>query len=544
MFIDKKKIANYLGKDFKHDLLSGIVVGLVALPLAIAFAIASGVEPQRGLYTAIIAGVIGAIFSGSNYQVSGPTGAFIVILLSIVNNFGVEGLLTAGFMAGIILILMGLFRFGSVIKFIPYPVTVGFTSGIAVIIFVGQIKNFLGLSFEKSPHDFFQTIMAISNSLSLGLNYYSILVGVITLSVYMIWAKCNRKFPPAPVALAAGIFSGLFFIGKISSVGSIPSGLPNFQMISLNYEYIKILLPSAFTIAMLGAIESLLSAVVADGMTGTRHDSNKELIAQGIGNIVTPLFGGIPATGAIARTATNIKNGAKTKISTLVHAIVLLLIVMFFSNYTKIIPLSALAAILMVVAYNMSEITHFKSVLKAPKRDSIVLLVTFFTTIFLDLTVAVSLGVVLAAVLFIKRVSEINVVSLEENAKAGSEGSKRLHISLDNFPGISLYEINGPLFFGAATIMQERIDYKGGKILIIRMKHVDVVDATGLHAIDLIISRVKNNGGQVILATVQPQVVKHLFRTGIVDHLGGKEFIVESSTEAIEKAKKILLKKK
>lgn len=544
MFFTKKSVRMYLKNDLKADLIAGIVVGLVALPLSIAFAIASGVSAEQGLYTAIIAGGIIAVFSGSKYQVSGPTGAFIVILLSIVNKFGVEGLLMTGFMAGIILILMGAFKFGSIIKYIPYPVTVGFTSGIAVIIFSGQIKNFLGLDFEgKRPLDFIDTVKMIFESFERGITLPAIVVGLVTLAVFFIWKKYNKKFPPAPVALLGGIVASLFFAGKIPIVGDIPAGLPSFHMLDFNFENMKLLLPSAFTVAMLGAIESLLSAVVADGMTGTKHNSNKELIAQGIGNVVVPFFGGIPATGAIARTATNIKNGARTRIAGIIHAFVLLLIILIFARYAKVIPLSALAAILLIVAYNMAEIDHFKKLMKAPRRDVIVLLATFLLTVFADLTVAVGVGVVMAALLFVKRVSDIRVISLEDNVKIGSEGSKKLHASISNFPQISLYEINGPMFFGAASVMQERMGYSQDGVLIIRMKHVDEIDATAMHALELLIDEVLANGGKIILATMQKNVFRNLKKNGIIDLLGGEKFVAKSSTEAIAMAKEMLEKK-
>ncbi|MDO8240401.1 MAG: SulP family inorganic anion transporter [Candidatus Moranbacteria bacterium] len=548
MFLNKTKMREYFKKDFRADLIAGIVVGLVALPLAIAFAIASGVSAQQGLYSAIIAGGIIAIFSGSNYQVSGPTGAFIVVLLGIVNKFGVDGLMMAGFMAGVILILMGVFKFGSIIKFIPYPVTVGFTSGIAMIIFFGQIKNFLGLDFGgKIPLDFIETLEMIYHGLLRGLNSYSLIIGLATLAIFFVWKKYNKKFPPAPVALAGGIVVSLFFLDKhVPIIGDIPAGLPSFHMLDFNFANMKLLLPAAFTVAILGAIESLLSAVVADGMTGTKHNSNKELIAQGLGNIVVPFFGGIPATGAIARTATNIKNGGRTRMAAIIHAVVILLIVLLFAKYAKFIPLAALAAILITVAYNMSEMDHFKKLLKAPRRDVAVLLSTFLLTVFADLTVAVGIGVVMAALLFIKRVSEIkNIVSsLEENVKVGSEGSKRLHESLVDFPQISLYEINGPMFFGAASVMQERIGYEQEGVLIIRMKHVGAIDATATHALEILIDEVHASGGKVILATVQKYVLLNLKKTGIIDLLGGDAYVAKSSTEAIEMAKKIIAEKK
>lgn len=538
----KDRIKVYFKEDFKHDLISGIVVGLVALPLAIAFAIASGVKAEQGLYTAIIGGALMAILSGSNYQVSGPTGAFIVILLGIVNKFGVNGLMVAGFMAGIMLLVAGLLKFGDVIKFFPYPVIVGFTAGIGVIIFSGEIKDFFGLSFPHRPENFLETMRFVGEGVAKGINIYSVLIGAITLAAFLLWKRFNKKMPPAPIALAVGIIASLFFQGKLPTIGTIPSGLPSFHMLDLSLSNIKLLLPSAFTIFMLGAIESLLSAVVADGMTGTKHNSNKELISQGIGNMVVPFFGGIAATGAIARTATNIKNGARTRWSGVIHAITLLLIVLVFSGYAKFIPMAALAAILMMVAYNMAEIPHFIELFKAPKSDIFVLLATFVLTVFVDLTVAVGSGLALAALLFIKRVSEINVTSLEEGSKIGSEGSKQLHASVMDFPQIQLYEISGPMFFGAASILQDRLNHRENEILILRMKHVPVIDATAIHALEIIIDRAHKNGGKVILANLRPHVRNALEKKGLIKKLGGADYVTETSTGAVHLAKKIIAK--
>lgn len=532
------RIFKYLKTDFKHDLLAGVVVGLVALPLAIAFAIASGVKPEQGLYTAIIAGFIMAVLAGSKYQVSGPTGAFIVILLGIVNRFGVDGLLLAGFMAGVMLLIAGLLKFGTVIKYIPYPVTVGFTAGIGVIIFSGQIKDFFGLKFPHRPENFIETMKLVFEGIQQGINIYSLLIGAVTIGTFLIWKRINKKFPPAPIALAVGIIVSLFVAGKAVTIGNIPAGLPSFHMINLSWNNIVMLLPSAFTIFMLGAIESLLSAVVADGMTGDKHNSNKELIAQGIGNMVVPFFGGIAATGAIARTATNIRNGAKTRISGIIHALVLLLIILVFSNYAKFIPMAALAAILMMVAINMAEIPHFIDLFKAPKEDIAVLLATFFLTVFADLTVAVGLGLVLAALLFIKRVSEINIRTLR--GVEMSEGSMRLHESVKEFPLIQLYDINGPMFFGAASILQDQIEHRENEIMILRMKYVPVIDATAMHALEKIIDGVHKKNGRIFLATLQPKVQEALEKHGLIKHIGGADFVAGSATEAIEKAKKLL----
>jgi SulP family sulfate permease len=347
------KIKTYFKTDFRSDFIAGIIVGLIALPLAIAFAVASGARPEQGIYTSIIAGLVIGLLSGSKYQIAGPTGAFVVILLGVVNKFGMDGLMLAGFMAGIILLLFGIFKFGSAIKYIPYPVVIGFTAGIGVTIFSGEIKDFFGLHFDKRPDGFVDTIHMVVKNTENGFNISAVIIGLVTIIAWILWKRYSKTFPPAPIALAAGIITSiaieLFFskwLPKPILVGLIPSGLPEFHMLNFSLERIEQLFPSAFTIAMLGAIESLLSAVVADGMTGTKHNSNKELMAQGIGNMILPFFGGIPATGAIARTAANIKSGARTRASSIIHAITLLLIMLVFGTYAQYIPLSALAEFL------------------------------------------------------------------------------------------------------------------------------------------------------------------------------------------------------
>lgn len=543
-----RKVFSYFKADFKFDLLSGVVVGLIALPLAIAFAIASGASAEQGIYTAIIAGAVIGALSGSKFQVSGPTGAFIVILLGIVNEFGLEGLMMAGFMAGVILLLMGLFHFGSVIKYIPYPVTVGFTAGIGVIIFSGQIKDFLGLEFAERPNDFVETISMVAHAITQSVNISSIIIGAVTLAVFIIWKYLSKRIPPAPIALAAGILTSVvitkFFANTLPSpvfVGAIPGGLPDFHMLNFSWEKIQMLFPAAFTIAMLGAIESLLSAVVADSMTGTKHNSNRELIAQGIGNIILPFFNGIPATGAIARTAANIRNGARTQVSSIVHALVLLTILLVAAPLAQNIPMAALAAILMMVAYNMAEIPHFIHILKAPKEDALVLLATFFLTVFVDLTIAVGVGIVLAAVLFIKMVSKLSLDKIFEDPEGiKSEGTRRLHASVRRFPQIILYELAGPLFFGVASELESRIEHKPGQILILRMKHVYHMDASALNIFEIIIDRALANKGKVYLATLHPPIKFKLARLGIIKKIGGEHYVPNSTTLAIARAKKDL----
>ncbi len=540
----KKTFSNYFIKDFKFDLLSGVIIGLISLPLAIAFAVASGASAEQGIYTAIIAGVLMGALSGSKYQVSGPTGAFIVILLGIVNEFGIDGLMLAGFMAGIILLLMGILKFGSLIKYIPYPVLVGFTSGIGLIIFSGQIKDFFGLSFSHRPNGFIENVQEIVANFSSSFNLTSLIIGLSTIASLIIWKRYVKKIPPAPIALTVGIIVSLviakFFNGTLPDpllVGNIPSGLPEFKMLDFSFENIRMLLPAAFTIAALGAIESLLSAVVADGMTGTKHNSNKELISQGIGNIVIPFFGGIPATGAIARTAANIKNGARTQVSAVVHGFVLLFILLVAAPYATYIPMAALSAILIHVAYNMAEIPHFAHLLKGPKNDAIVLCITFLLTVFVDLTIAVGVGIGLAAILFIKRVSDLSVSRIFEDNDMATEGSKLLHASVTDYKEIVLYEVAGPLFFGVASKLEHQIYHRPGQTLIMRMKHVNHIDASAIHTLEIIVHSVLKDKGKVYLATLHSGVKKAIESQGLIDKLGGHHYTPESTTIAIERAK-------
>jgi SulP family sulfate permease len=545
-------IKNYFRTNFRFDLTAGIIVGLIALPLAIAFAVASGARAEQGIYTSIIAGIVIGFLSGSRFQIAGPTGAFVVILLHIVNVHGLDGLLIAGGMAGIILVLMGLFKFGSIIKFIPYPVTVGFTSGIAVIIFSGQIKDFFGLHFEHRPHDFVETLTMLFRHFQDGVNISSVIIGIVTLATFLIWQRMVKKFPAAPAALAAGILASVVtnvllkdVLPAASLVGHIPTGFPAPHLPTVTWDLVKALIPAAFTIALLGAIESLLSAVVADGMTDTKHDSNRELVAQGIGNIILPFFGGIPATGAIARTAANIRNGAKTRAASVIHGVVLLLILLFAAPLAQFIPLAALAAILMMVAYNMSEIPHFLHLLDSPKQDAAVLIVTFLLTVFTDLTIAVGVGVVLAAMLFIQRVSKLTMFeTLEDIEGPESETFKQIQKSLEGYPEIAIYKIAGPLFFGVAAEFENRIQHQKSEVLIMRMKYVTHMDATGTHALEMIIDRVKQHGGIIYLSHLQPRLYKKLSKLGIIELIGGDQYVTASVDEAIAAAKHEIDKRK
>src|SRR5579862_2201276 len=470
-------LENYSRQQFISDLTAGLIVGIVALPLAIAFAIGSGVSPERGLFTAIIAGFIISALGGSRVQIGGPTGAFIVIVYGIVQTYGVNGLLIATIMAGVFLIVMGLARFGSAIKFIPYPVIVGFTSGIALIIFSSQVKDFLGLQMGSVPADFIEKWTAFAGHLQ-SVNYYSLGIGAFTVLGISIWQQKFHKIPASLIVLIACTVAVQAFHLPVETIGSkfgqIPSRFPNPSFPRVDFATIKNLVQPAITIALLGAIESLLSAVVADGMIGGKHRSNMELIAQGVANICAPIFGGIPATGAIARTATNIKNGGRTPIAGITHAITLFLIMIFFGRWASLIPLSCLAGILILVAYNMSEWRSFSALLKGPRSDVAVLLATFFLTVLVDLTVAIEVGVVLAVFLFMRRmalVTNVGVVTREFQDEDESDDPNA--IDKRSLPeGVEVFEINGPFFFGAAYKFEEAMDIveRQPKVRIIRMR--------------------------------------------------------------------------
>ena len=536
----------YTKKQFTQDLTAGIIVGIVALPLAIAFAIASGVSPQQGLYTAIIAGFIISAFGGSRVQIGGPTGAFIVIVYGIVQQHGVGGLTIATLMAGFLIIAMGIARLGSVIKFIPYPLIVGFTSGIAVVIFSSQVKDFFGLEMGAVPSEFidkWKDYVAHIHTV----NPYAAAIAVGTAVIVFVGQRFSTKIPASLVAVVlATVFVQVFSLPVEtieSRFGDIPSSLPTPSFPSIDFATVQQLIQPAFTIALLGAIESLLSAVVADGMTGTSHRSNMELVAQGAANVFSSIFGGIPATGAIARTATNIKNGGRTPIAGIIHAITLLLIMLFVGKWAKLIPLSCLAGILLVVSYNMSEWHSFLSVTRGPRSDTLVLLSTFALTVFVDLTVAIETGMVLAAFLFMRRMAAISNVSAVNATLAETEG-ENLAEGTDalNIPqGVEVYEVSGPLFFGASHKFSETIKImsKNPKILIIRMRHVPVVDATGLHNLRETIKQMRGMKTKVILSGVQKPVYEELRKAGIVATLG-KANVLPHIKEALKRANEIL----
>jgi SulP family sulfate permease len=522
-------LKGYTRQQFTADLIAGIVVGIVALPLAIAFAIASGVPPERGLYTAIIAGFIISALGGSRVQIGGPTGAFVVIVYGIVQQHGLDGLWVATLMAGVILIVMGLARLGGAIKFIPYPVTLGFTSGIALIIFSGQVKDLLGLQMGSVPADFVGKWQVYAQHAG-AVNWTAVEVSLASLAIILLWPRLSRRIPAPFVALVAMTALVQLFHLPVETIGDrfgeIHASLPRPSLPSTSWETMRGLVAPAFTIAMLAGIESLLSAVVSDGMIGSRHRSNMELVAQGIANLASPLFGGIPATGAIARTATNVKNGGRTPVAGMIHALTLLLITLFFGRWAGLIPMAVLAAILVVVSYHMSELGRFRGELRAPKSDVAVLLTTFTLTVLVDLTVAVEVGMVLAAFLFMKRMAEVTNISLvnreflngDEEEKWDPNATSRREIPAE----VDVYEIDGPFFFGAAETFKDTVGSvaKRPKVLIIRMRRVPAIDSTGLAALRDVVNRSRREGTLVILSDVHSQPVVALTNSGFYDELG------------------------
>ena len=513
------------------DVTAGVIVGIVALPLAIAFAIASGVTPDRGLWTAILGGFLISLLGGSRVQIGGPTGAFVVIVYGIVQKHGIDGLLVATMMAGAFMLILGLARLGSVIKFIPQPIVTGFTSGIAVIIFSTQVKDFLGLSLPSVPAEFVGKWEAYAAGINTT-HLPSLGIALFSLAIILVWPRfaISRKVPGPFVALVAATALARLMQLPVETIGSrfgeisasVPMPhLPNF----VGLEWRPLVAP-AFAIAMLGAVESLLSAVVADGMIGGRHRSNMELVAQGVANMVVPLFGGIPATGAIARTATNVKSGGRTPVAGIVHALTLLLITLFVGRWASLIPMATLAAILVVVAYHMSEWRTFRSDLRAPRSDVAVLLATFLLTVFVDLVVAIEVGMVLAAALFVKRMSEVTnmgVITRELEDNGDRYATDANAARLRNIPSaIEVFEINGPFFFGAAEQFKEAIGHVAGrpKVLIIRMRDVPAVDATGMRALKDVIDRTRRDGTLVLLSDVHSQPFLAMSKSGLLEEVG------------------------
>lgn len=542
-------LKTYTKEKFMADLMAGIIVGIVALPLAIAFGIASGVSPEKGIYTAIIAGFIISAFGGTSVQIGGPTGAFIVIVYGIVEQFGVQGLALATVLAGVMLILMGVLKLGTVIKFIPYPIVVGFTSGIALTIFSTQIKDFFGLTTPKLPAGFFEKWSIYFENFS-SVNIWATAIGILSVVIIVVTPRIWKKIPGSLLAiifmtLGAYLLKEYGGITAIETIGdrfTINSALPAIQPIGINLESVRLLFPSAFTIAILGAIESLLSAAVADGVIGKKHNSNMELIAQGTANIIVPFFGGIPATGAIARTMTNINNGGRTPIAGIIHSIVLLLILLFLGGLTKHIPMACLAGVLVVVSYNMSEWRTFLSLSKQSKSTLAILLTTFGLTVVFDLTIAIQVGLLLAVFTFIKRMNETTNVSLVKDRLDISKEIESHSGNLENevllLPkGIEVYEIDGPFFFGVANKFDEKMRELGDdpNVRILRMRRVPFIDSTGLNNLETLCRSAKKEGIQIILSGVLEPVYNKLEKSEI-PKLVGDENICANIHLAVERA--------
>ena len=533
------KKGRYDKKTFMSDLIAGIIVGIIALPLAIAFGIASGVTPQQGLITAIVAGFLISFFGGSNFLIGGPTGAFIVIVAGIVSQYGMQGLIIATIMAGVFLVVMGLCKMGAIFKFIPYPIVVGFTSGIALTIFSTQMKDFFGYPLDlQVPAGFIPEWICYFQNIS-SINWIEFAMSLGCLLIIIFWGKVTKRIPGSLIALIFGTvvsvllskFAGVEFATIGSKFPELANGLPMPKPVApeFDYETIKGLVSPAFTIAILCAIESLLAAMVADGATGKHHNANTELIGQGIANIVTPMFGGIPATGALARTMASINNGGKTPVTGIIHAVVLLLIYLFLMPYAVYIPLSCLAAILVMVAYNMSEWRTFKYLLRGDRSDVAVLLITFFLTVIVDLTVAIEVGVVLAIVLFVRRVMQTSSIEVLENQHlAATENDEMASMEdtefLDIPEGVEVYEINGPFFFGLASRFEELDNMKksGTKVRIIRMRKVPFIDSTGINNLRNLCERTRKRGVTVILSGVTEKVQASLIKFGVDKEIGAE----------------------
>lgn len=540
---------NYNREKFLADLMSGLIVGVVALPLAIAFGIASGVTPEKGIFTAIIAGFIISFLGGSTVQIGGPTGAFIVIVYGIVEQYGIQGLAIATVLAGVMLVVMGFLKLGSIIKFVPYPIVVGFTSGIALTIFSTQIKDFFGLTTPKLPSGFIEKWGIYFQNFG-SVNWWVTIIAVVSVLIIILTPRVSRRVPGSLIAIILMSVVVYFLrnyanIEGIETIGdrfNIQSELPQIKEIAINLESIRLLFPSAFTIAMLCAIESLLSATVADGVTGKKHNSNMELIAQGAANIITPFFGGIPATGAIARTMTNINNGGRTPVAGIIHSIVLLLIVLFLGDLTKHIPMACLAGILVVVAYNMSEWRTFVSLMKQSRSTQAILLTTFLLTVIIDLTVAISVGLLLAIFAFLKRMNEYTEIShstgelkIESDSEIRDEGTEEEKLLLPD--SVEVYEIRGPFFFGVANKFDEKMRNIGEhhKIRIIRMRKVPFIDSTGLNNLEALIKNSIKEKIHVILSGVRESVREQINKTNIPE-LIGEEYICSDIQLAVEKA--------
>jgi SulP family sulfate permease len=541
-------LRTYTREQFAADAVAGVIVGVVALPLAIAFAIASGVTPDRGLYTAVIAGFLISALGGSRVQIGGPTGAFVVIVYGIVQRYGVDGLLAATLMAGVILLLLGLARLGGAIKFIPFPVVTGFTAAIGVLIAIQQLRDALGLRMADPPAELVERIAAYLEHAGT-VNPSAAGITLFTLLILVAWPRISRRVPSPLVALLAGTAAAHLLSLPVETIGtrfgSIPSSLPSPTLPSVSFAEIRELVGPALAIATLGAIESLLSAVVADGMIGGRHRSNMELVAQGVANIVSPLFGGMPATGAIARTATNIKSGGRTPVAGIMHALTLLLITLFFGRWAELIPLAVLAGIVLIVAYHLSEWRVFLHELHAPKSDALVMVTTFLLTLLVDLTVGIGVGMVLAAFLFMKRMAEVTNISIvRREFEEGGEpaGDDQGAIYRRQIPaGVEVYEINGPFFFGAAEKFKQTLGEvsRRPRILVIRMRNVPAIDSTAMHALKDLVRSTRKQGTEVLLSDVHSQPLIALGRSGLLDEIG-EDNLFGNVDEALETARQRL----
>ena len=550
MFVPKSVVClreGYTRDAVLRDVVAGVVVAVVALPLALAFAIASGVPPERGLYTAIVAGFLISALGGSRVQIGGPTGAFVVIVYGIVAKHGYDGLVVCTLLAGIILIVLGLTRMGALIKFIPYPVVTGFTAGIAVIIFSSQVKDFLGLRMGAVPPDFVEKWNAYAGAIGT-LQWPTVAIAAGSLAVLMLWPRAWRLVPAPFVAMVLATLAVQLLDLPVETIGSrfggIPSALPRPHWPAIPWAQMRELVSPSLTIALLAAIESLLSAVVADGMIGTRHKANMELVAQGVANLASPIFGGIPATGAIARTATNIRTGGRTPLAGMTHALTLLAVLVFAGKWAAQVPLAALAAILVMVAFHMSEWRSFAGLLRAPRSDVAVLLITFVLTVFVDLTVAVQVGVVVASLLFIRRMSEVThieaMTELEEDPNEITQVRKRRR-TLGNreIPaGVEIYEVNGPFFFGAVDKLKDVMleISRPPKVLILRMRNVPAIDATGIHALEQLAKKCRAQGTRMILSEVRTQPLRAIVRAHKLEILGGRANLARTLDVAIERA--------
>ena len=533
-----------------RDLAAGVVVGIVALPLALAFAIASGVDPARGIYTAVVAGFLISALGGSRVQIGGPTGAFVVIVYGIVARFGYDGLVAITIMAGVLLVLLGLARLGALIKYIPYPVITGFTAGIAVIIFSGEVKDFLGLQLTAVPAGFIEKWIALAGRFDT-ISVPTTLLACGTLLVLIVWPRISRVVPAPFVAMIVATAAVQLLHLPVETIGSrfgaVPSSLPAPHLPAVNWANFRDYVSPALTVALLAAIESLLSAVVADGMIGSRHKSNMELIAQGVANIVSPIFGGIPATGAIARTATNIRTGGRTPVAGMVHAATLLLILVFLGRWAAMVPLASLAAILVVVSYHMSEWRSFAGLLRAPKSDIAVLVLTFGLTVFVDLTVAVQVGIVVASLLFMKRMSDMTHVQGVTEPLADVDVheeivGKRVVEGHAIPSGVEIYEVNGPFFFGAADKLRDtllEISPRPPKAFILRMRNVPAIDATGIHALEQMAKKCRHQGTAMILCEILAQPLRAIARARKLETFGRRN-LAKTLEIALQRAEEIL----